>query len=216
MREPVRPKGWKDVSMGNVRAFCRPGYEKLLLSAWRIPRKGENPKEGNNENLHWFMACIHKDTQPSDSAGKLAGLRIHSAIRLESADIEDLEKARKAGVRVEKPLAVIYLSNGKTMHVLKRIPGVKLSKFLSEEKSAAKRKKALADVIGQLDRLHSIGMYHGDCHGGNIMVTPAGRAHLIDLMKQDQHYEPVKDLRKLRWSLGSCLSTDETAFFKND
>jgi RIO-like serine/threonine protein kinase len=208
-QEAAKPKGWKDLSVGSVKAYCRPGYEKVLTTSWRLPK-----------NSHKIVAAyelattgIHNDTRLSrdKSMGKLAGLRIHSATRRAPPDIDTIEMARKAGINVEKPLAVVYPGGRELpVQVLERIRGVTLGKFLEKERSPGKRKRVLINALEQLNKLHGIGLVHGDCHRKNFMVTPSGAVYLIDLIPRLRNYcEPIDDLYQLKNSLQGQLREGE-------
>jgi hypothetical protein len=204
MTEPVKPKGWMDRSVGNVKAFCRPGYGKILATVWQW----QKPAAPRRPNL---LGIIHQNASVATypSLGKLAGLRVHSAARIDEVNLDLVEKARKTGVRVEKPLAIIYSPGENPLQVMQQIPGVTLAEFLKREKSPEKRRKVIADVFLQLKKLHANGMVHGDCHGNNFMVTPAGKVHIIDMNKRSPGYKPKSDFSSLKRRIKHLLRRGE-------
>ena len=199
------------MSVGNVKAYCRPGYEKVLSAPWVLTRK-RVPRPENEEERKWQDYCaekllmVHKRTRVAkkDATGKLAGLIMHAAIRqyrVAHVDIDAIEKARKAGVRMEKPLAVIYLpdspdrpdKSNNPIHVFKWIRGKTLVDFLKKEKSPSKRKRVISDVFRQVEKLHASGLTHGDLRGRNVIVDRSGKAHLIDMTSRYAGYKPADD-----------------------
>jgi len=211
MTKPELPKGWKDVSDENVTAFCRPGYESVLSAAWKL-KKPKTLVKGSDEHYRRHkLGIIHENTSlaKTELAGALAGLRIHSAARIDNVDIDLVEKARKAGVRVEKPLGVIYPAEGNPIQVLKQIRGKPLTVFLRMEKSPQKRKGVITDLFLQLEKLHKNGMVHGDSHGKNFMVSTSGKVHVIDLNRRERTYEPVDDIFNLKLSIEKLLKESE-------
>ena len=65
--------------------------------------------------------------------------------------------------------------------VLEYVPGTNLKKFASESPRDAACYRAIAlDVLAGLTYLHAHGVIHRDVTPGNVIVTPEGRAKLID------------------------------------
>jgi len=125
---------------------------------------------------------------------------------LSPAKIEIMEYAKRQGVRVENVLD--YSPALETARIRRRgvalewfpslVPGGKMSRGLQE--------KIVDGIIEQVSKLHSIGIFHGHLHSGNIIfILPAEAVELADFKKAERK-------KDIKWRDPQKVFS----FFKND
>ncbi|MFA6330334.1 MAG: hypothetical protein WCX64_06700 [Candidatus Micrarchaeia archaeon] len=219
------PENWVARKEGTSLAFYNPEYPEVV-NAWE--RKHRLSK-GSTETINHVFSL----GTVAEKGGKKTG--IQAITRIPTPDVSALEAAARAGVRVEKPLAVFFDGRNLPVSVFAHVEGTTLDKFLEQhpattEDNRKKRVAALNAALAELGKLHGLKMGHGDANANNFIVSPEGIT-MIDLLpqwmvemarkgkvssqvlKRLASKPHVEDCSRLYASLRNSLTKEEQALF---
>jgi hypothetical protein len=123
-------------------------------------------------------------------SGRAVAVKYLLAEYLDNQDARRLFQAEAATVRPDHPAIVRVLDSGEVLDdtgasvpylVMDFVPGSTLRALLRDDAIGLDRALDLAvQLLGALGSCHAAGLVHRDVKPGNVMVTPAGRVHLVD------------------------------------
>jgi hypothetical protein len=219
------PEKWDMLMSGKTLAFINPEYPEVL-NAWK--RKHTIAKGATTTINHLFSLTTTAD----GSDGKKT--TIQAITRLPTPDISALEEAARKGVRIEKPLAVIYDGKSLPISVFEHVEGSTLNQFLEKvlpnsDENIKKRMDAIRGTLTELEKLHKIKFQHGDAAGKNIIVSPEGVVlidvtpnMIVQMAKKGQMDQRTKrlaskphieDFSRLYASIRDIMTPEEKALF---
>ncbi len=166
-----------------VRTVLSVGH--LVIKTYRI--------RGVAESMKYFVIPSKAETEWEMS-------RVLAKAGLDSVEAVAFGERKRGGLLDEAYFACIHLGDVKTL--AERLDGAEPDK-----------RKRLAEAAAELvHALHAAGVYHRDLHAGNVLVTSAGKLHVIDLHRVSKRIGTsgrYANLAKLFGPSGTCFDEEE-------
>jgi len=189
---PIRLDGYDSIYSGPHLVLIRPEWRPFLLEAIladfaEIPVGDRTGFRGRVEHFSY---------QPPGAPGRVlvrelarGGLarfagNIHLGMRRILRELHAVLRARRAGLNVPEIVACRATHAFGPFHrftlVVREIAGARDLLALARETEPARHRRIIADVAGEVRRMHEAGLYHGDLNVKNILLQGSA-VFFIDL-----------------------------------